>query len=281
MSIVPAPLAVTGATGRIGGRVSALLADAGVPHRLLVRDLDRAPDVLGTTVHRATYEDSVDTRAALDGVQTLFMVSATEHPDRQAQHRAFIDAADAMGVQHVVYLSFFGAGPEATFTFARDHWATERHLRSTGVAVTFLRDNLYADFAPQMVGADDAIAGPGGSGRSAVVAQADVARSAAAVLTEPRTHRGRTYNLTGPESLSFAEIAALLGRAWGRPVTYRDETIDQAWESRRSYGAPDWMVEGWISTYLAVAAGELDGVSDDVRRLTGRDPLSLAEVISD
>ena len=186
-----------------------------------------------------------------------------------------------MGVQHVVYLSFFGAGPEATFTFARDHWATERHLRSTGVAVTFLRDNLYADFAPQMVGADDAIAGPGGSGRSAVVAQADVARSAAAVLTEPRTHRGRTYNLTGPESLSFAEIAALLGRAWGRPVTYRDETIDQAWESRRSYGAPDWMVEGWISTYLAVAAGELDGVSDDVRRLTGRDPLSLAEVISD
>ncbi len=64
-------------------------------------------------------------------------------------------------------------------------------------------------------------------------------------------------------------------------MTYRDETIDQAWESRRSYGAPDWMVEGWISTYLAVAAGELDGVSDDVRRLTGRDPLSLAEVISD
>ncbi len=146
---MPAPLAVTGATGRIGGAVSNLLADAGVPHRLLVRDPDRAPDVLGTTVHRAAYEDSVDTRAALDGVQTLFMVSATEHPDRRDQHRAFADAAEAMGVQHVVYLSFFGAGPEATFTFARDHWATERHLRSTGMAVTFLRDNLYADFLPR------------------------------------------------------------------------------------------------------------------------------------
>jgi NAD(P)H dehydrogenase (quinone) len=281
VSIVPAPLAVTGATGRIGGQVSALLADTGVPHRLLVRDPDRAPDVLGTTVHRAAYEDSVDTRAALDGVRTLFMVSASEHPDRQHQHLAFVDAADAMGVQHVVYLSFFGAAATATFTFARDHWATERHLRSTGMAVTFLRDNLYADFLPQMVGADDAIAGPGGTGRAALVAQADVARSAAAVLTDPRTHRDRTYNLTGPESVSFADAAALLSRVWGRPVSYRDETIDQAWESRRSYGAPDWMVEGWISTYLAVAAGELDGVSDDVRRLTGRDPLSLADVLTD
>jgi len=279
VSIVPAPLAITGATGRIGGAVSNLLADAGVPHRLLVRDPDRAPDVLGTTVHRASYEDSLDTRAALDGVQTLFMVSATEHPDRQDQHRTFADAADAMGVQHVVYLSFFGAGPEATFTFARDHWATERHLRATGMAVTFLRDNLYADFLPHMVGADDAIAGPGGNGRAAPVAQADVARSAAAVLTEPRNHRGETYNLTGPQSLSFTDAAALLTRLWGRPVSYRDETIVQAWDSRRSYGAPDWMVEGWISTYLAVAAGELDGVTGDVRRLTGRDPLSPAEVL--
>ena len=280
MSIAPAPLAVTGATGRIGGAVSNLLADAGIPHRLLVREPDRAPDVLGTTVHRAAYEDSVDTRAALDGVRTLFMVSATEHPDRQDQHRAFVDAADAMGVQHVVYLSFFGAGPEAIFTFARDHWATERHLRATGMAVTFLRDNLYADFLPQMVGSDDAIAGPGGSGRAGLVAQADVARSVAAVLTDPRQHRGQTYNLTGPESLSFADVAELLTRLWGRPISYRDETVDQAWESRRGYGAPDWMVEGWISTYLAVAAGELDGVTDDVRRLTGRDPLSPAEVIA-
>jgi uncharacterized protein YbjT (DUF2867 family) len=280
VSITPAPLAVTGATGRIGGAVSNQLADAGIPHRLLVRDPDRAPDVLGTTVHRAAYEDSVDTRAALDGVQTLFMVSATEHPDRQDQHRAFVDAADAMGVQHVVYLSFFGAGPEAIFTFARDHWATERHLRATGMAVTFLRDNLYADFLPQMVGSDDAIAGPGGSGRAGLVAQADVARSVAAVLTDPRQHRGQTYNLTGPESLSFADVAELLTRLWGRPISYRDETVDQAWESRRGYGAPDWMVEGWISTYLAVAAGELDGVTDDVRRLTGRDPLSPAEVIA-
>jgi uncharacterized protein YbjT (DUF2867 family) len=186
-----------------------------------------------------------------------------------------------MGVRHVVYLSFFGAAPEATFTFARDHWATERHLRSTGMAVTFLRDNLYADFAPMMVGPDDVIAGPGGDGRAAVVAQDDVARCAAAVLTDPVGHRGQTYDLTGPEAVSFADIAALLTRVWGRPIGYRDETVEQAWESRRQYEAPDWMVEGWISTYLAVAAGELDGVSDDVRRLTGRDPLGLADVVGD
>src|SRR5699024_9937031 len=84
MTPTPAPLAITGSTGALGGRVARLLADAGIAHRLLVRDPSRAPDLPATTIHPATYQDTPETRAALDGVHTLFMVSGAEHPDRRA-----------------------------------------------------------------------------------------------------------------------------------------------------------------------------------------------------
>jgi uncharacterized protein YbjT (DUF2867 family) len=85
------------------------------------------------------------------------------------------------------------------------------------------------------------------------------------------------YDLTGPESLSMEEIAAVVAAHQGRPVTYLDETVEEAYASRRRWQAPDWQYDAWVSTYTAIAAGELDGVSDHVRALTGRAPLSLAE----
>jgi uncharacterized protein YbjT (DUF2867 family) len=136
------PIAVTGATGRLGGRVARRLAELGVDQRLLVRDPARAPALPGSHIATAEYSDRAAVRVALSGVHTVFMVSASETPDRVQQHLAFIDAAVDAGVQRVVYVSFFGASPTATFTLARDHWATEEHLRSVGVAHTILRDNI-------------------------------------------------------------------------------------------------------------------------------------------
>ncbi len=194
------PVAVTGATGRLGGRVARRLAAAGVPQRLLVRDTGRAPQLPGSDVVQAGDADAV--RLALHGVDTVLMVSASETPDRVDQHRTFVDAAAAAGVRHVVYVSFYGAAPDVTFTLARDHWATEEHLRATGLAFTFLRDNLYADFFPMMTGADGVIRGPAGDGRVAAVAQDDIADAAVVVLRDPGSHAGCTYELTGPQALT-------------------------------------------------------------------------------
>ena len=80
------------------------------------------------------------------------MVSAAENETRLDEHRAFVDAAADAGVEHVVYVSFFGAAPDATFTLARDHFATEEHIKASGMAWTFLRDNLYLEFTEAMVG---------------------------------------------------------------------------------------------------------------------------------
>ncbi len=272
-------LAVTGSTGWLGGLVARDLAARGVAQRLLVRDVARAPELPGSVTARCTYREADAARAALDGVATLFMVSAAENADRLDEHRAFVDAAAAAGVGHVVYVSFFGAAPDATFTLARDHAATEEHLRGSGMAWTFLRDNLYLEFMDHMVGDDGVIRGPAADGRAAVVSHDDIARVAVAVLLDPASHAGATYDLTGPEALTFAEMAATITEVTGREVRFHDETPEEAYASRAVYGAPDWQVDAWVSTYTAVAAGELDGVSADVERLTGRRPISLRQYL--
>jgi NAD(P)H dehydrogenase (quinone) len=195
------------------------------------------------------------------------------------RHRTFVDAAAAAGVRHLVYTSFLNAAPDAVFTLARDHWATERHIRAAGLPFTFLRDGLYADFLPMMVGDDGVLRGPAGDGRAALVAQDDIADAAVAVLRDPGPHAGATYDLTGPEALTFTEVAAALSTATGRPVRFHDESLAEAYASRASYGAPDWQVEAWVSTYTAVAAGQLATVSGDVERLTGHPATSLAELL--
>ncbi len=278
MTALP-PLAVTGVTGTVGRLTAALLAAEDLPLRLLARSPERAPHLPGAVAVRCSYGDRKAARAALAGVETLFMVSAAENAERLAEHRAFVDAAAEAGVRHIVYTSFFGAAPDATFTLARDHYATEEHIKEAGIPHTFLRDNLYLDFAENLVGDDGVIRGPAGHGRAAMVARADVARVAATVLRHPERHGDTTYDLTGPEELTLAEVAEKLSRHLGRAISFHDETVEEAYESRRKWPAPQWQYDAWVSTYTAIAAGELAGVSTAVKRITGRRPMSLDEYL--
>ncbi|NTX41138.1 SDR family oxidoreductase [Myxococcus sp. CA033] len=269
------PIAVTGCTGRLGGRIARRLSAQGVAQRLIVRDAKRAPSLPGAEVHVATYRNRDALARALEGVRTALFVSAKEAPTRLEEHFAFIETAAAVGVETLVYTSFYGAAPNATFTFARDHWATEQRLREQRFSSVMLRDNLYLDFLPMMAGEDGVLRGPAGHGRVAAVAQDDIADVATAVLLNPREHRGRTYSLTGPESLTLDEVAAVLSRKLGRPIRYQAESIEEAYRSRARYGAEQWQVDAWVSTYTAIAAGELADVTTDVERVARHAPMSL------
>jgi NAD(P)H dehydrogenase (quinone) len=174
-----------------------------------------------------------------------------------------------------VYLSFLGAAPDATFTLARQHFATEQHIRSSGARFTFLRSGMYADFVPYFTGRDGVIRGPAGSGRLAWVARDDIADVAVAVLLDDAGHDGQTYDMTGPEALTMAETAEILGRVVGRPIRYQEETLEEARASRAPTGAPDWEIEGWVTSYVAIATGEMNVVSDAVERVAGHPPQAL------
>jgi uncharacterized protein YbjT (DUF2867 family) len=273
-------IAVTGSTGQLGGRVARGIAALGLPQRLVVRDPARAPRLEHTEVVAVpSYGDEAAMRDGLRGIDTLFLVSGREQRDRVAEHVSAIDAAVAAGVQRIVYTSFVAAAPDTTFTFGRDHFSTEEHIRSTGLRSTFLRDNLYLDLVPLLVGDDDVIRGPAGDGRVAAVARDDVADVAVAVLTS-EGHDGQAYDVTGPEAFTLAEAAAELSRATGRTITYQQETLAEARASRAGSGAPDWEIEGWVTSYAAIANGDLDDVSDTVQRIAGHAPTSFAALLA-
>jgi uncharacterized protein YbjT (DUF2867 family) len=217
---------------------------------------------------------------ALAGAETVFLVSAAEDADRIALHRSAVDAAVAAGARHIVYLSFLNAAADSTFTFARDHFLTEEHIRAARVAFTFLRPSLYADYVPLFASPDGVIAGPAGDGRTAWIARDDLAEVATVVLADAAAHAGRTHDITGPEAHTLAWAAERLTEATGRRVVYRAETIDEAYASRAGFGAPRFEVDGWVTSYVAVAEGELDVVTETVPRLTGHPAQTLPEFLA-
>jgi uncharacterized protein YbjT (DUF2867 family) len=212
-----------------------------------------------------------DSADGLLGVETLFLAS----PDLDV-----VDAAVDAGVDRIVYSSVIGAAPDAVFTFARDHHEVEEHIRATGVAYTFLRENIHLDIVPMFATEDGVIAAPAGDGRAAWVAREDVADVAAAVLTQGG-HDGQTYEVTGRESTTLAYAAEVLSDYSGRDVTYESVTVHEAYESRADYDAEDWEVDGWVTSYEAVAGGEMDIVTDVVPALTGHDAQTLREYLAD
>jgi uncharacterized protein YbjT (DUF2867 family) len=270
-------VAVTGATGDLGGRVARELAARGVDQRLIVRDPMAAPRLPGAEVAVASYEDSEAMAKALDGMGTLLLVSGHEDPDRISVHRRAIEGARLAGVERIVYTSFMGAAPHATFPYARDHSATEQAIREAGISLTAMRNSLYADMAPRFVGADGVIRAPAGHGRVAWVARSDVARLAAVLLMEPG-HEGQVYDVSGPHGIDLSETARILTKATRRAITYYPETLEEARAARA--GHPDWLIDGWIGSYLMLETGEASVTSHTIEHLTGQRPMTLSQFLA-
>lgn len=268
-------IGITGSTGQVGGLVATHLRDR--QPLLIVRDVDRAPD--GYRAVETTYGDYDRSKSVLGGVELLFMVSAAESPNRREEHRAFIRAAADAGVKHIVYTSFFGADPDATFTLGRDHADAEVAIRESGMTFTLLRDNFYSDLLPFFADELGVIRGPAGDGRVSAVARTDVADVAATVLREPAKHENATYELTGPEALTLADVARRAGAVLEKTLRFEDEDEADAFESRRKFSEEQWQLDAWVSTYTSIRDGEVELVTDDVRRVAGHAPRTIEEAL--
>lgn len=264
-------VAITGSTGHVGAGAARILSAAGVPARLIVRDPDRAPDLPHTEVVRAEYDHVRRCVAALEGIDTVFMVSIVDGAERLTAHQDFVDAAVQAGVRHVVYLSFVGADEHAASIYPREHGATEAYLAATDLDTTIVRSNYFAESLLHFHTGGQ-ISGPVGDGRISAVARDDVAAAVAAVLADPSEHVAKTYELTGAEALSFADIAALFETVLGEPCDFVDQTDEQARASRSSLRAPEEILQDWLSMYVAVRQGAHGHVTGDVRHLLGHDP---------
>ena len=274
-------IGITGVTGKLGSYVANLVDKRGMASIHLARSPERAKVYTTAEIRKMVYANTPEVVEALKGIDALLMVSDRENPERVKEHKSFLDAAKLAGVEHIVYTSFYGADEQATFTLSRDHAQTEAYIKELGFTYTFLRDNFYLDFLIDIVLENGEICGPAGSGLVSAVARKDTSRVAAEILLNPKKWENQTLNLTGPEDLSMEEIVALLSKEAGDSITYVNESVEEAYESRKKWPAQTWEYDAWVSTYTVIKVGEQAGVSTDVEKVLGHPASSLLDILRD
>ena len=272
-------IAVTGVTGNLGGIVSRLCKKNGIEVRNLARNVEKAEKLGFSNVFKSSYDKSEDTVKSLKGIEVLFMVSGSENPNRVQQHKDFIDAAKIAEVSHIIYLSFYNASKNSIFTLGRDHYATEEYIKENGFKYTFLRDNFYVDFFVDLCREYSEIKGPAGNGKVSAVVRSDVSEVVAKILENPGKCENQTLNMTGPEELSMDEIVKTVSKYFGKEIKYIEETVEEAYESRKIWKAEQWEYDSWVSTYTAIAENEQSGISNDIEKVLGRKATSLVEYL--
>ena len=293
-------IVITGASGRYGRMATDGLIARGRAADLILmtRDPAKLADRIaaGCTVRYGDFDRPETLGPAMAGAERLLLISGTRVGARVVQHRAVVDAAATAGLRHIVYTSFIGIDDPANPAEVRhDHAATEALIRASGLGFTMLRDAHYADAMIVMAGPAMMASGQwisnAGAGREAMVWREDCAACAVAVLTGGDAHIGQTYNITGPELQSFAEVAALMAQATGHALIYvpvddgaQYAIFDAMGIPRRPVddqyiGAIPWNSDDMVSFGAAIREGFLAICSDDVWRLTGRPARSVRALI--
>ncbi|QSG05656.1 SDR family oxidoreductase [Halapricum desulfuricans] len=266
---------VTGATGTVGSRVVDRLADRDVAVRAATRDPDRQfPDGIETVVF--DFEKPETWGTAFEGVDSMFLVRPPAIARVGDSILPAIDAAVRVGVDRIVLLSVLGAEKNPLLP----HRKIETHLRDSDVTWTFLRasffmENLLEVHRREIVERGEIVV-PAGDGETSFVAAEDVAAVATAALTESG-HARRAYDVTGPDALTYHEVARSLSAALDRPVTYGEPSLVQFARHSRRIGR-DWpFLVTMALLYTTARLGLAGRVSDDAERVLDRSPLSLDE----
>jgi NAD(P)H dehydrogenase (quinone) len=269
-------IAVTGASGRIGGQVVRLLA-AEQPHPVVAlsrRGLlpGRWPPSVSARV--ADYADPQALGAALSDVGTLVFISS-DGPvaEVMVHHQNVIRAAGASGVAHIVALSGLDADLSSPFCYAVSYGYTERLLAESGCAVSIARASIYSEFFLGFLArarASGQLRLPAADGRISLVSRRDVARCLAALAVAPAS--GRHHDITGPQSLDLAAIAAVAAREWSSPLEYVDITPGEHCVEMATAGEDPWWMYAYSTMFASIRGQRWAAVSGEVHRLTGRPP---------
>jgi NAD(P)H dehydrogenase (quinone) len=281
-------LLVTGASGHLGRRVVELLLEAKAGHIIATtRSPEKLADLAerGVEVRQADFDQPEALAAAFAGADCLLLISTDVlmvPGQRLAQHRAAVEAAVQAGVKHVVYTSLTRPEPGSPITFAGDHYGTEQALAASPLDWTILRNNLYTDTLllrlPQAVATGQLVAAAGDGGVGYVTRE-DCARAAAAALSATTSGR-TTLDITGPEVVTYTELAQIAGDITGRPVSYIDVPLEEIVKGMVGAGLPQRLAETLASFHTATAQGTLAIATDTVTELTGTPPQSVRDFLA-
>ena len=279
---------VIGGRSKIGAALIGDLLAQGQQIRALVRAGESAGG-LAAAAEPVTGDlaDEGTLVAAMDGIEKVFLLSSP-HPDAVSWHRNAIDAARRTEVQLLVRSSILGAERNPPAEFISAHTACDRYLEDSGLPHVIVRPNLFLQNIPEAtIPAIDAAGNfyvDAAEARISMVDTRDVAAVAAVALTRPG-QAGARYDVTGPEALSYADVAAKLTQAMGRRIAYIDAPDDAVHQALLGIGLGEWFASALIGLYQDYRRSGTDGyaaqVTDTVKRLTGRPARSLDDLLGE
>ena len=275
---------ITSAPGNNANAVIRELTTAGVRVRALLRNPNSAGEIKGPLVEVAVgdFLNPASLDAALRGVEKAFLIPPTDPRSVEMQVN-FIRAAKRAGTRHVVKLSVNGADVNSPVRVARWHAEGEKELEASGIPFTHLRPNAFMQnflgLAPTIVSQGEFYQ-PAADGKVSHIDVRDIAAVAAKALTQDG-HQGKTYVITGPEALSYDEAASKISKAIGKPVKYVNVTPEDFKKSLLGWGIPEFMADGLNEFYAAIRAGYCAVVTNTVKEVTQRKPISFDNFVRD
>lgn len=267
--------------GKVGSETAALLSHTDIPTRILVRDRTRfrALERAGAELVTGDLDDATTVEASVDGVDTLVLVS----PAIPAQELRVIDAAAQSGVQHVVKVTS-KASPDSPIARRRGQSEIEAGLAQSGIPHTLLRANAYMQnflaLTPAIV-ATDQFASSADDGRVGLVDARDVAAVAAHIAANPGQHVAQTYWITGPELLSYGDVAAILSTVLQRAIGFRTRTADEDRKAMIAAGIPAAIAEQNAQAFSLIAAGDAEWLTDNIAKILGHPGRSFRQFAQD
>lgn len=291
---------ISGASGSMGGKIAMRLLE-----QIAAGDLTlttRTPERLaayagrGVTIHQADYNDPEALERAYAGCDVLMLISSLAVTKRVPEHRNAINAAKKAGIKHIVYTSTAGIHPQNPTLSASDHIVTEDDLRRCGMGYTIMRNACYAEVFPTVAAQPVLRSGEWvqveGSGKLAPISKNDIARTAVACLLDPARHNGAVYEITGPDLVSFRDIAAMASAVYGVPIKYTPVSVEERYAMLDAMGVPRqftdgmdghpdahlWCSEEMVSADIAFQAGYHAILTGHVEFITGEKPASLRTV---
>ena len=275
---------VTGATGTVGSEVVKRLSAHGIKARAVTRDPRKAEanSLPHVEFVQGDFDDAESMRPACSGVDRAFLLTnSTERAEEQ--QIAFVRVAQQSGLRHIVKLSQLHADPSSPQRFLRYHSVVEAAIQAAGLTFTFLRPNLYMQGLlnfQQSIQQKSAFFAPAADARISAVDVRDLADVAVASLTKTE-HDNKIYSLTGPDALTFAEMAQKLSRAVGRTITFVDVPPESMRAALAGLGFPPWQADGLIEEFAMYRRGEAATVEPGVGEALGRPARSFDEFARD
>jgi NAD(P)H dehydrogenase (quinone) len=247
----------------------------------LVRTPQKAAD-LGVEAREANYDEPETLGKALQGIDTLLLISSSEIGKRAPQHKNVIEAAKRAGVNWIVYTSLLHADT-SSLSLAAEHVVTEAALRESGIPFTLLRNGWYNEnYIETIQGAlaSGAFIGSSGEGKVSAASRVDYAQAAVAVLTS-EGQEGKVYELAGDEAFTLSDLAAEVSRQTGKNIPYNNLSETDYVSTLKTYGLDEGLSEMIAGLDISTSKGDLFDDSHQLSKLIGRRTTPISETVAE